>query len=214
MTHIDKYKSPEYFQKYIDEQMVRIDKFKKVLDGCGESEKIKICRILCDRYKDLISAQFSNNDDLSKIRNSFKAYAEYIFVAGFSCYSEYIDFLSLQIILGIEDLSIDAPKEYADDLSQILTSHINGSNYELTGNLYEEHYYSIFADYYNGKLNFIELMDYVNKKWYSSSLGFYWFDSHLNNNDVYTGYWCYIASAIIRIKGDYNKVEDTDCFIV
>ena len=31
MTHIDKYKSPEYFQKYIDEQMVRIDKFKKEL---------------------------------------------------------------------------------------------------------------------------------------------------------------------------------------
>lgn len=214
MTHVDKYKTPDYFQKYIDEQIVRIGKFKNVLNGCGESEKTKICRILCNRYKDLISAQFSNNVELSKIASSFKEYAECMYVAGFSSYSEYIDFLSLQVILDVKDLSIDAPQNFVDDLTQILISYINGSEYELTGKLYEERYYSVFAKYYDGKLSFIDLMDYVNTKWYMSSLGFYWFDSHLKDHDVYTGYWCYVASAIIRIKGDYNKINDDDRYIV
>ena len=214
MTHIDKYKSPDYFKKYIDEQIIRIEKFKKVLEGCGESDKSKICRILCDRYKDLISAQFSNNDDLAKIKASFEEYAEYMFVAGFSSYSEYVDFLSLLIILDIKDCSIDAPQEYMDDLSQILIAFIKDTDCELTGKLYEERYYSVFVDYFNGKMSFIDLMNYVDKKWYSSSLGFYWFDSHLKDTDIYTGYWCYVASAIIRIKGDYTKINDEDCYII
>lgn len=214
MTHVDKYKSPDYFQKYIDEQIVRINKFKRVLEGCGESEKPKICRFLCDRYKDLISAQFSNNEELSKIERSFEEYAEYMYIAGFSCYSEYIDFLSLQIILDIEDLMVDTPQQYVDDLSNILTAHLNGLDCELTGNLYEKRYYSFFVDYYEGKHSFSDLMDYVNKKWYPSSLGFYWYDSHLKDYEVYTGYWCFIASAVVRIKGDYNKISERDYYIV
>lgn len=214
MTHIDKYKTPDYFQKYISSQTIRIEKFKQVLIGCGESEKSKIYRILSDRYKDLISAQFSCNEDIIKIKASFVEYAECVYAAGYSCYSEYIDFLSLQIILGIKDVSIEAPKEYDDDLSRILNAYIHDSNYELTGYLYETRYYSVFADYCKGSLTFAELMDYVTNKWYLSSLGFYWFDSHLKDFDVYTGYWCYIASAVIRIKGDYGKVRDGDCYIV
>lgn len=214
MKHIDKYKTQDYFQKYISNQTIRIDKFKKMIVGCGESEKLKIYQILSNRYKDLISAQFSSNEEEAKIKKCFEEYAECVYAAGFSCYSEYIDFLSLQIILGINDISIDPPQDYNDDLSKILNAYINGSKVELTGYLYEPRYYSVFADYCKGNLTFIELMDYVARKWYVSSMDFYWFDSHLKNYDVYTGYWCYIASAVIRIKGDFNKISEGDRYIL
>ena len=214
MTHIDKYKTTEYFLKYISDQTVRIAKFKKVLEGCGESEKPKIYRMLCDRYKDLISAQFSNNVDMTKIKSCFEEYAMCVHKAGFSCYSEYIDFLSLQIILDIKDIFIVIPKEYDDDLSRILHNFIDKSNNELTGHLYDDRYYSKFVEYCNGDLTFDELMDYVTKKWYKSSMGFYWYDSHLKDYDVYTGYWCYVASAVIKIKDDYGRVSDGTSYII
>ncbi|MCR4750520.1 MAG: DUF1911 domain-containing protein, partial [Lachnospiraceae bacterium] len=149
-----------------------------------------------------------------EIIKSFKEYAIYLSKVGFSCYSEYIDFLSLQIILGFDDTYIDTPQDYNDDLAKILYGYINGSNYELTGNLYEREYYSVFVDYCNEKLTFTDLMNYVSNRWYISSIGFYWFDSHKKDLDVYTGYWCYVASAVIRVKEDYGKITDEYSYII
>ena len=214
MTHSDKYRDPSYFNKYISDQLVRIDKFKKVLEGCGESEKLRVYRILSDRYKDLISAQFSSNEELTEILKSFEEYAIYVSKVGFSCYSEYVDFLSLQIILAFRDVMIDVPQEYNDDLAKILNGYINESNYELTGYLYESRYYSVFVDYCKDKLTFTDFMNYVSNKWYTLSMGFYWFDSHKKDQDVYTGYWCYVASAAIRVKGDESKINEGYPYII
>ena len=214
MTRRDKYRDPSYFEKYISDQTARIDKFKKVLEECGESEKLRVYRFLSDRYKDLISAQFSYNEELTEILKSFKEYAIYISEAGFSCYSEYIDFVSLQIILDIKDILIDVPQEYNDDLAKILNGYLKGSDFELTGYLYESRYYSVFMDYCNDKLTFADLMNYVSNKWYTLSMGFYWFNSHEKDQDVYTGYWCYVASAAIRVKGDQSKINEGYPYII
>ena len=71
MMHTDKFKSSDYFQNYIDDQKQRIDKFTKVLDICADSEKEKLYRIIGGLVKDLISAQFSNNESFSTIVSSF-----------------------------------------------------------------------------------------------------------------------------------------------
>lgn len=214
MKHSDEHRSPEYFQNYIETQRSRIEKFKQILVGCAESEKAKLYRNISGRLKDLISAQFSNNDELSAIKNSFEEYAECLNQVGFSSYSEYIDFLSLQLILGIEDVSIDAPSEFDDDLIKILKASIAKEQPTLTDTLNYPEYYGVFKEYYLGNIGFNELMDYIDNKWYWSSKEFYWFQSHMREDDIYVGYWCYIASAVIRIKGDYERLRETERYIV
>ena len=214
MKHSDEHRSPEYFQNYIKTQRSRIEKFKQILVGCAESEKAKLYRNISGRLKDLISAQFSNNDELSAIKNSFEEYAECLNQVGFSSYSEYIDFLSLQLILGIEDVSIDAPSEFDDDLIKILKASIAKEQPTLTDTLNYPEYYGVFKDYYLGNIGFNELMYYIDNKWYWSSKEFYWFQSHMREDDIYVGYWCYIASAVIRIKGDYERLRETERYIV
>ncbi len=214
MIHKDKYKDSEYFLNYIDEQKRRITKFKKVLDGCGDSEKKKICLIIGSRLKDLISAQFSANESVSAITASFEEYAECILVTGFSSYSEYVDFLSMQIILGVDDISIVAPVEYSDDLVCILSNYISNKDNVLTGHLCFPDYYGVFKDYGINSIGFNQLMDYMSNKWYTSSVNMYWFGSHLRDNDTYVGYWNYVASALIRVRGDYDKLTEEDRFIV
>ena len=57
-------------------------------------------------------------------------------------------------------------------------------------------------------------MDYVSHKWFTSSVNMYWFGSHLRDDDTYVGYWNYVASALIRVRGDYDKLTENDRFIV
>lgn len=214
MMHTDKFKSSDYFQSYIDDQKQRIDRFTKVLDICADSEKEKLYRIIGGLVKDLISAQFSNNESFSTIVSSFEKYAECLLVTGFSSYSEYVDFLSLQIILDISDVSIETPVDFDDDLTRLLNNYINKEDKPLAGFLCYPDYYEVFKNYLLGEIDFNELIDYVNNKWYSASVDFFWFGSHLREDNTYAGYWSYIASSSIRVKGDYEKISDGTYFIV
>lgn len=216
MMYKDQFGTPEvYFKQYIDEQRIRINKFKKLYYSCGESEKIKVSRFITSRMKDLISAQFSCNESIDSIRVSVEEYADYLMISGFSSYSEYIDFLALLIIVGIQDeLSIPVPSDYDDDLTRLYISYLSKDEYSLTGSLKYPDYYEVFRDYCTGVLGLDELLDYMNDRWYSSSREFYWFDSHLRNDNTYTGYWCYVASAALRINGDYERIAESTKYIV
>ena len=216
MKHIDQFgKDEEYFKQYINEQKERINKFKKLFDSCAETEKPRAARFITGRLKDLIAAQFSCNESIDSIRISVEEYAYYSTTNGFSSYSEYVDFLALLIIVGIqEEICIPVSSDFDDDLTRILNAYISKQDYSLTGHLCYPEYYEVFRDYSTGILNYDELISYVNEKWYRSSMGFYWFDSHLRNDNTYTGYWCYVASAALRIKKDYERVTENTKYIV
>ena len=216
MKHIDQFgKDEEYFMQYIDEQKERINKFKKLFDSCAETEKPRAARFISGRLKDLIAAQFSCNDSIDSIRISVEEYAYYSTTNGFSSYSEYVDFLALLIIVGIkEEICIPVSSDYDDDLTRIFNSYISQEEPSLTGSLCYPEYYGFIRDYCTGILSLDELISYVDEKWYRSSMGFYWFDSHLRNDNTYTGYWCYIASAALRIKGDYERIPETTKYVV
>lgn len=215
MIHIDKYKNPDYFQRYIEEQNTRIDKFKKLLNGCGEDEKVKVAQFISGRIKDLISAQFSRNESVNIIRSNVEDYAEYLMICGFSSYSEYVDFLALQIIVGIqEELCISVPADYDDDLTKLLNSYLSKKDYSLTGNLCFPEYYGVYRDYCLDIISLDELISYVNEKWYNASRDLYWFNSHQRDDNTYTGYLNYVASAIIRMKNDCVNVNNNQYYLV
>ncbi len=214
MMHKDKYKSPEYFKEYIDVQNKRIDKFKQVLSECGESDRQKLSRVISNLQIDLISAQISSNEDEEIILSSFRDYAYHLNIAGLSSYSEYVDFLSLQVILGVDDCSIAVPKEFEDDLSIVMENYICKGKKPLSNHLCFPDYYKIFLDYYLGNISFNVLIDYVQHKWFLKSAMFPWFNSHNREDDTYTGYWCFVASALIRMKNEYVRISENDRFIV
>lgn len=58
-----------------------------------------------------------------------------------------------------------------------------------------------------------ELLDYL-KKWYGTYRGDYWHDLHTRENGrAYTGYWCWEAAAIVKIKGwDDTKLKDNEYY--
>ena len=216
MIHIDQFgKTDEYFMQYINDQNERINKFKKLFEGCGETEKTKVARFITGRLKDLITAQFSCNESIDTIRHSVEEYADYLMTSGFSSYSEYVDFLALLIIVGIkEKICVPIPSDYDDDLTRLFRSYISQEELLFTGSLCYPEYYGFIRDYCTDVLGLDELISYVNEKWYRSSMNFYWFDSHLRNDNTYTGYWCYVASAALRIKGDYERISETTKYIV
>ncbi|WP_422105277.1 PoNe immunity protein domain-containing protein [Winogradskyella sp.] len=46
-----------------------------------------------------------------------------------------------------------------------------------------------------------ELKYFLEKEWYESFKGTPLYNQHLNPNDTYSGYWCFVAAAIVKIKG-------------
>ncbi|WP_418636413.1 PoNe immunity protein domain-containing protein [Winogradskyella sp.] len=42
---------------------------------------------------------------------------------------------------------------------------------------------------------------FLEKKWYNSLKGTGYYDQHNNPNNTYSGYWCFVAAAIAKIKG-------------
>ena len=215
MMHHDLYRDLVYFEKFIYDQQKRIGRFKELADSSVDDAKIEASKIIVNRYKDLISAMFSHNADLNDIKKAVEEYANYLSITGFSSFSQYVDFLSLLIIVGIhEEVYIPVPQQYDDDISRILNNYISGKNEPLNGVLLFPDYYGIFRDYCSGEVVLNELLDYVENKWYGSSEELYWFNSHLKSTDTYAGYWCYIASAVLKIKDQLSIVPDDAKYII
>ena len=207
MMNNDKYRSREYFETYILNQISRIERYEKLADQRAGNDKKPFFSILSGRYKDLISARLSHGDKKDVLVSDFMKYAGCIFQVGFSSYSECVDFYSLAVILGVKDFYIPIPSEYNDDLINILVSYVKDEEPKLHNKLNYRDYYGLFVEYFLGNKSLDDLINYVNDGWYQSSVDFYWFNSHLKNDDVYAGYWCYVASALLIIKHDYEKID-------
>lgn len=211
MNQRDSYRDSSYFTEYIRNQERRIANFEKILVDSGERRQV--CIALCTLYKDLIAAEFSAACELEKISSSFRLYTSYVLETGFSGYSDYVDCLSLAIILN-EDFVFPIPPEYDDDLTRVLDSIVRGVSVSAVGNLLYPDIYGAFYEYFIDKVNFKDMIKFVNTGWYHATGGMYWHDRHKKENNTYSGYWCYVASALIRIKKDDALVSDNDKYIV
>lgn len=68
-------------------------------------------------------------------------------------------------------------------------------------------YYIIFLDYLYNRVALSELVDYVLNEWYQASAELSWYDSHLSKENVFVGYWCWVAAAVIRMKGETARAS-------
>jgi hypothetical protein len=199
------YKDELYFDEYIFSQEERIEKFKKVLESLNKTDedKIKQCKnYLSGFYLDLINAKYSLglqkdviNIDVNELFN---------YVCEVDSYNDMVNYLSLAIIFDINQKKIKNIMQcdkYDDKLIYELKRHVFRENnqYEKTPLKYPDHY-KIFCDFIDNKIMKSEFIEFMDNQWYDTCKECSFYDSHKNDKRTYTGYWCWLAAAIIKMK--------------
>ena len=54
------------------------------------------------------------------------------------------------------------------------------------------------------KISTEKFIEYMDKTWYDSCKDFSFYDAHNNKNKTYTGYWCWLAAAVLKIRSINN----------
>ena len=199
------YKDELYFDEYIFSQEERIEKFTKVLEklNTDDEDKIKQCKsYLSGFYFDLINAKYSLGLQRDEIITDVNELFNY--VCEVSSYNDMINYLSLAIVFDIDKKrlkSILQCKTYDDILISELKGYILGEKKEYDNLLlkYSDHY-KLFCDFIDEKIEKSEFIEFMDNQWYDTCKDCSFYDSHKNDKKTYTGYWCWLAAAIIKMK--------------
>ena len=203
-------KTEEYFEKYISYQKERIRKFTEALSQSDEKDSSRIIQcnmFLANYYKDLFVAEYSYGAMQEELTSIFLKYTEVLKVAGIRSYSDMVDLLSIGILLDcqIDKDWLSEVKQFDDALTINLKRVLNKENvreHSDSGELKYPKYYKIFLDYLYNKITLPQLEDYVLNEWYKESSELSWYDSHLSKENVFVGYWCWVAAAVVKGKGE------------
>ena len=60
--------------------------------------------------------------------------------------------------------------------------------------------YEFFFDYLAGNVNYSDFTTFIENKWYSTCSDLYWFNNLKSKQDIYTGYWCWLGAAVLKMK--------------
>lgn len=204
----DNLKDENYFKDYIAYQQIRIDKFEFVLKAlnCNDTEKIiKTKTYLAGLYKDLMAAKYSIGANKEEIKQCFIKYSEMLNAGKITAYSEMVDILALSIIFDLSADKINKVMQnniYDDSFVILLKNRILNNNKQVNpqNNSIKYKYYTTFYEFLNNKIKESEFADYIENKWYPESSDFPWYDAHNNKNNIYVGYWCWIGTALLKLK--------------
>jgi len=202
------YKDDKYFEDFIIYQNKRIEKFRDVLKNLGDKDvsKVKQCqRYLADFYRDLMSAKYSIGASKQEVQRYYLKYSDAVAHCAVSSYAEMVDLLSLAILFDISADDMKFILEYVeyndDDLVCVLKGKVQDyGQVEGSNHLLFPEQYDIFYKYIKDNMDTERFLSYMENEWYSSCRDFAWFDSHKSLENIYTGYWSWLAGAVLKIK--------------
>lgn len=202
----DSRKPYEYFSEYIDVQNGRIEKFQNCLpDVVRNEQKTKQLHLYLSNLKlDLIYAQYSCGVEVEIIKETFLSYLENVKMMDKLSYMDTLNVLALAVLFDISDVSF---LNEADSFTDCFTAYLNEQPYKTPD-------FQSFPEIIKPMVKSVSenhadlLLDYVETKWYDNCKELAWYDSHTSGQDTYTGYWSFIAAAIIKIcKFDKDSFE-------
>lgn len=206
------YKSDQYFTEYIAEEEKRAEKFRGMMPALkAEEQRVQCARYLAAFEKNILTAKYSRGASKAEIALSFGKYLEALEKCGISAYAEMADVLSLAILLGCprEDMKKTlANPEFDDALILALKRYIIAGVVEVPGasekGLRFEDEYRAFLSYLvsEGEDAARKFVAYIEEKWYPSCSNMSWYDGHKSRENIYAGYWCWPAAALLKMKGD------------
>lgn len=226
----DKLKSEEYFEKFIEHQIRKINFFEENIKN-GTTSESAIPRIRYLQYIlkfDIISAKYSLGKSIKEIKDDFNVLLD-IWINGYLVdpvandntygpYSRNIALLSLCVLLNVnatkmEAVKIRLRKEKINDwlFNYFLYNRLMKPE-EIEGKLYWPKDYGelreiVFTDSKQRQEPF-EL--FVTKKWYKRQKDCGWFNSHKQEESkfLYHGYWAFETAALAKILSiDDNRLK-------
>ncbi|MGK9182158.1 DUF1911 domain-containing protein [Priestia filamentosa] len=223
----DKLKNKDYFEKYLNRQNKRIEKYKELAikvqnerpDDSGSIKRANgyIESICIDKFNCL----YSMGRPMEVLRDFYPEIIEAM-KKGWSGKYRYVDLLwvlSIGIMLDVSQIYIIeleklVEKEKLNDYLIDFLFRYRDENWEgnttefIFADPYESIYYVTNAE--SRKESVEKLKDYLEKKWYEGHSDTGWYDSHENKNDIYNGYWSFESGAIAKIlKLDDSALKDT-----
>ena len=200
----DKMKNEEYFEKYLFHQFERISAMKeRVTEFSDVKSKKSICLgFLANYYRDYINALYSAGKSYDEVKKAFKEYVSVLSQIKITSYSDYINVVAMSVLFDISISDMKLVEEYMKDKLVNLLLNEKSDNIDL---LYPNEY-KIFSDYLECLSDFDSIRTYMSDKWYEGCKELSWFDSHKSTEDVYTGYWSWVAGACLKIRGE-NDVQ-------
>lgn len=206
----DKIKTEEYFEEYIIYQKSRIEIMAdKVLMFTSDGNQREMClSFLSSYYKDYINALYSYGESYEEIKTVVSEYIKILSEIKVSSYSEYIDAVSMSIIFDIDITDKSLAENYMND--RVVNMLLNSDN---NNNDFYPSEYKVFSDYLEDKISTSELKKYMSENWYYTCKDLYWYNSHLSDEKTYSGYWCWIAGACLKLKNETDILMDyVPCF--
>ena len=208
----DALKSADYFERYLGYQDARIQKFTQVLNNLpdhAEMQRKQCSTYLANFYKDKLSAMYSFGSTKTELLSTFNFYIKYIKGASSINYADLSDILAMMILFKNVDVSdpkfVLSVTGFDDPFIVLLKQELfPGRTIKLRTNelLYPEQYQeflSIIEEDDSAQAT-VQLLDYVNHRWYANCQDMPWFESHKSSENTYCGYWCWIAAAIAKMK--------------
>lgn len=204
----DSRKTKQYFDKYINDQYNRLEEFENLLQTITVDKHPQIYLYLYNLKFDLYNARYSTGSLKSELKSDVIDLLEYAKNKNEITYMESIDILSLCILYNIKDFDFNLLTE-RDTLIESLIAYITEGEYSKISEIKYPDSMQEFATIINKKDQEL-LLTYIKNKWYQSNDEMSWYNSHLNTEEVYTGYWSYLAAAIIK-SFNMNKANFSTC---
>lgn len=207
----DAYKDREYFERYIENEDIRIKRFSNVLEiflGKDSKRELECKKHISSFIKNKISAMYSAGYSKSEIGVQVCEYLKYVSQIGELSYADYIDVLSYIVLFDINsegsELLVQEKMCDNDALIRAIKGYITNKELKIDNtDLMFPDLFGIYVQYVLEKCPDIEFAEFMNNKWYLLNKDSYWYDTHLSSNDTYNGYWNWLGAALVKMcKGD------------
>lgn len=209
----DRLKDDKYFENYIVYQNKRIDKFKDTADKIPEADKEKkhkCLRMIANFQKDLFVAKYSAGASVAELKQIFNVYLDILNQIKTNEYAEYVDVMAIGILLDIDRKEIEDVGKSADLNDGLILTLMNYPDVSKKALDYSD-YYQPFFDYLSKKADKDAFIKYMSSSWYQSSEEFAWYEADKSKEDIYVGYWCWLAAACLKLRKE--KIDEDGAFI-
>lgn len=219
----DSIKSKEYFLNIIEDNSERITKYSEKLEKISsrglDDAGVQVGYIILDSlYKNQFIAMYSVGKSIDKeIKDTYFKWIEKAEIVSNDEYS-YVDLLwlvSIAILLDLKEEVGERLKNMVkklkmdDGFIQYLFSPSKDNLDKLSFFMpkpYSEWGKIITA---SDDEKIILIKKYLTSKWYKSHYFMGWYNSHLSDEDIYSGYWSLESGAVVKILGlDDSELKD------
>ena len=204
-------KSSEYFQRKIESEKERIEKFEVALSSLEPSNVKGIRmgkRVLANLYLNCVKLAYSKDKSFQRMYQDYIKFLEYYKDVCTSKDGMYdmIDVLSIGVLLqdrkkdfiGLLD-EVVLKFDSEDGLLIFLMDYLKDKTSQRKPSKIE---------YFNELLESKDKLGILKKEselWYDKHSDAYWYNSHESKNNTYCGYWCFEIAALAQILG----IDDT-----